>query len=86
MKIAFSKNFIKGAKKLPKQTREKLHARIILFVENQTHHSLRNHALAGKYKEYRSIDITGDVRVLYFNLSDYEIVFDEIGTHSQLYG
>lgn len=85
MKVSFSKNFIKRAKKIPKSTKLKLHTNITLFVKNPTHPSLRNHALSGAYKEYRSINITGDVRALYLSLSDNEVIFDEIGTHSQLY-
>ena len=85
MRVAFSKNFIKHAKKLPKSTKLKLYDRVDLFIKNPTHPSLRNHALTGAYKEYRSINITGDVRALYLTISETEVVFDEIGTHSQLY-
>lgn len=86
MNVAFSKNFIKRAQKLPRPVQKSVHLKISLFIENPNHPSLRNHALRGAYKEYRSINITGDVRALYRTLSDDEIVFDDIGTHAQLYG
>lgn len=85
MTISYSKNFIREAKKLNKQQQQKLQERIELFNKNPLHPVLRNHALKGKYKTYRSIDITGDVRALYVQKED-EAIFDTVGTHSQLYG
>jgi addiction module RelE/StbE family toxin len=85
MTLAYSKNFIKQAKKLQAPTRTKLQERIALFVDNPLNPQLRNHALSGKYKEYRSIDVTGDIRALYITTSS-ETIFEHIGTHSQLYG
>lgn len=85
MTISYSKNFIKLAKKLSPELRKKLLERIEVFSENPLHPSLRNHQLKGKYKEYRSIDITGDMRALYLQ-KEHEAIFDAVGTHSQLYG
>jgi addiction module RelE/StbE family toxin len=84
MQVSYSKNFIKQAKKLSPELRKKLHERIVVFCDNSLHPLLRNHALKGKYKKYRSIDITGDVRALYLQ-KENEAIFDTIGTHSQLY-
>ncbi|HUC89268.1 MAG TPA: type II toxin-antitoxin system mRNA interferase toxin, RelE/StbE family [Patescibacteria group bacterium] len=85
MTISYSKNFVKQAKKLNLELRKKLLERIETFSENPLHPSLRNHQLRGKYKEYRSIDITGDMRALYLQ-KEHEAIFDAVGTHSQLYG
>jgi addiction module RelE/StbE family toxin len=85
MNVSYSKNFIKQTKKLSPEFRQKVLLKINLFSENPLHQELRNHPLKGKYKIYRSIDITGDVRALYLQ-SESEAVFDVIGTHSQLYG
>ena len=85
MTIAYSKNFMKQAKKLGKPARQRLLERIRLFSDNPLHPELRNHPLRGKYKAYRSIDVTGDVRALYLT-QDHRVIFDAIGTHSQLYG
>lgn len=85
MTISYSKNFIKQAKKLSPELCKKLLERIELFSENPLHPTLRNHQLKGKYKAYRSIDITGDVRALYIQ-KEREAIFDTVGTHSQLYG
>lgn len=84
MQISYSKNFIKQAKKLSPELRKKLQERIGVFCDNPLYPLLRNHMLKGKYKQYRSIDITGDVRALYLQ-KENEAIFDTIGTHSQLY-
>ena len=85
MKIAYTKNFVKQSKKLPLTTKNKLIQRLADFKENPLDPTLRNHPLKGKYKNYSSINITGDVRALYLQKED-EARFDIIGTHSQLYG
>jgi YafQ family addiction module toxin component len=85
MNISYSKNFMTQAKKLSPKVRQKLLERIEMFAENPLHPMLRNHQLKGKWKEYRSIDVTGDVRALYLQREN-EVIFDTIGTHSQLYG
>lgn len=85
MIVSYSKTFIKKAKKLPPKQRQQLTERIELFINNPLDTTLNNHPLKGKYKEYRSINIAGDLRALYLQ-KDEEIIFDTVGTHSQLYG
>jgi addiction module RelE/StbE family toxin len=85
MTISYSKGFIKQAKKLNPETRKRLLERVAIFSDNPLHSVLRNHQLKGKYKEYRSIDVTGDIRALYLQ-KENEAIFDMVGTHSQLYG
>jgi addiction module RelE/StbE family toxin len=85
MRIAYSRNFIKQSKKLSPDMRLKLTRRIVLFTDNPLDPRLRDHRLKGKYKEYRSIDVTGDFRALYL-LRENEAIFDIVGTHPQLYG
>jgi mRNA-degrading endonuclease YafQ of YafQ-DinJ toxin-antitoxin module len=85
VKISYSKGFIKQAKKLSPELRQKLQVSLRVFGDNPLDPALRNHALKGKYREYRSIDVTGDVRALYLQKFD-EAIFDAAGRHSQLYG
>ncbi len=85
MTISYSKNFIKQSKKLDKSTRQHLLKRIKLFSENPLDSQLNNHPLKGKYKTYRSINVTADFKALYLTQDDH-IIFDIVGTHSQLYG
>lgn len=43
------------------------------------------HKLKWKYGIYRSINVTGDYRII-FRLKDDTIFIDMFGTHSELYG
>lgn len=76
MKIRRSKTFLKHYKKLPKKIQEKTDDVLMVFFANPMDLILRNHALLGKYFGCRSIDITGDYRIVFRELSDgfYEFV------------
>jgi addiction module RelE/StbE family toxin len=84
MKASSSKRFQREYAKLPKKLRDKVDERLLLWQRNPHHPQLHNHQLVGKYAAYRSINITGDLRTLYLARDD-EIIFDQLGTHSQLY-
>lgn len=85
MKVRFHKNFEKQYKRLKKGQKERFQERLILFLENPFHAILGNHPLKGKYRGYRSINITGDLRAIYKFVSQREFVFVAIDTHGNLY-
>lgn len=86
MQIEYSKKFIKEFKKCPAGIKTNFKKRLKIFVNNQSHPILNNHPLAGKLKNYRSINITGDWRAIYEEIDGCQIAyFVAIGTHSQLY-
>jgi len=85
MVIQTTKAFDKQYAKLNIKIKTSFKKRVELFKANPFDVSLRNHALKGKYLGFRSIDITGDVRVLYTTQGNTIIVFGFIGTHSRLY-
>lgn len=85
MVIETTKAFDKQYAKLNVKVKISFKRRVTLFKANPFDISLRNHALKGNYLGFRSIDITGDVRVLYTTQGDTIIIFGFIGTHSQLY-
>lgn len=85
MKIKFHKNFEKKYKILPKKLKEKVKERNINFVNNPFDPVLNNHALKGKYFGYRSINITGDVRIIYKFLEKEAVLFIDVDSHSNLY-
>ena len=47
---------------------------------------LNNHALNGKYGGYRSINITGDYRLIYEECGTDAVRLIDIDTHGNLYG
>jgi len=85
MKIYFHKNFEKQYKKFKKNEQAKVQERLTTFLEDQFDPQLNNHALKGKYVDYRSINITGDLRAVYKSISQDKSIFVIIDTHSNLY-
>jgi addiction module RelE/StbE family toxin len=85
MIIQTTKGFEKQYSKLNAKIKDQFKNRVVIFKNNPFEVSLRNHALKGRYLGYRSIDITGDVRVLYTVKGNTVVIFGFIGTHSQLY-
>lgn len=63
----------------------KFQERLDLFIKNKKNPILRDHNLIGKLKSFRAFSITGDVRVIYSEEPKDEIIFIDIGTHSQVY-
>lgn len=84
MYIQFSKRFQKSLDKQPLKIKNKFKTKILIFREDQFHYSLNNHALTGKLKGWRSINITGDIRVHYKEMKN-GVILTNIGSHSDLY-
>jgi len=85
MTIQLHKTFKKQYEKLTQAQKGKFKERRSIFLQDEFNPILNNHALKGAYQGYRSINITGDIRVIY-RKSSGEIFFVEIGSHSKLYG
>lgn len=85
MKIRLHRNFERQYKKLRRQEKEKFKERRNLFLQNQFDPILNNHSLHGKYEGYRSINITGDLRVVYELINKDTAYFVAIDSHSNLY-
>lgn len=86
MKVSFHKRFDKSYLKCPLKVQKQFKKRLKLFLENPYHSLLENHALHGGWKDFRSINITGDFRALYYHLGEESVEFFIIDTHSNLYG
>ena len=85
MKIIFHKNFEKQYVKLSKSLKTKVKARIVIFQGEQYNIILNNHALHGKFTGYRSLNATGDIRIIYKMVDNNSVIFTDIGSHSKLY-
>lgn len=86
MKYQFHNHFKKAYLKLPGKIQKTVDDKLFLFSKDPFAESLRNHFLMGKYKGYRSINITGDYRAVYKEMSKNKVIFVKLGTHSELYG
>lgn len=85
MKTSYSSEFKKQYKKLSAKIRKQTKERLAILIEDEINPMLKNHKLHGDYSEYRSINITGDIRVVYQKISLNHIFLIAIGSHSQLY-
>lgn len=86
MKLKFSKKFKKQYDKSDAKIRSVFEKRLQMFMKDQFDSQLNNHQLAGNFKGYRSINITGDWRAIYSQSEEDEVlIFEMLGTHSQLY-
>lgn len=88
-RIDYSKEFLKQLKKSPLDIKIAFRKRFELFLQEPFNPLLRNHPLTGEYSKNRSINITGDWRVIFSEIEEKDgkvIQLKLIGTHSQLYG
>ena len=86
MKIKLHKNFLKQYQRLRKNEKKRFQERRDLFLQDEFDPILNNHSLRGKYLGCRSINVTGDLRIIYRKNSTMEIIFVTIDSHSNLYG
>lgn len=88
MLINYGRKFAKQYDKADFKIKEALKNRVRLFKEDPFNPLLNNHALTGQYSGYRSINITGNWRAIYAEYvidNEKVIIFEMLGTHSQLY-
>jgi addiction module RelE/StbE family toxin len=86
MLILHSSRFIKKAAKLDQKLRKALRERLGIFDIEPNHPLLNNHALQGKRRHQRSINITGDWRLIYEQVDSSTVRLLDIDTHTNLYG
>lgn len=71
--------------KIRPRERGRLRERLTIFLRDPYHPTLHNHPLRGKYLDYRSINITGDLRAIFKYINNDDCVFVALGTHHDLY-
>ncbi len=85
MEIFFRKSFQKDFAKCSLKIQTQTEVRVALFLADRFNPLLNFHALRGEYENCFSINITADMRVIFY-LSGEDIHLMRIGSHSQLYG
>lgn len=78
--------FKKMYNRLDKRIQKKADERLMLFVTNSLHTILNNHPLTDEWAGCRSINVTGDFRIVYRERGENIFSLEAIGTHNQLYG
>ena len=82
--VHYHRNFKKQFKRLPKNIQNKFGISLAVFLSDPYSMELNDHSLAGEWRGYRSIDITGDIRAVY-KIENETNLFVAIGSHNQLY-
>lgn len=59
--------------------------RIQLFQQNPRSPILHAHRLTGTKKDLYSFSVTGDIRIIYMQISKDETLFLDVGSHNQVY-
>lgn len=85
MQFLYSSKFKKQFKKFPKKIRIQAINRLELLTKNEFHQLLSNHKLHGELGDYRSIAVTGDIRIIYKKMEQNMCYLIAIGPHSELY-
>ena len=86
MTVRYGRHFKKQFRKLPPKTQRQFERRLKLFLADSRHPMLNIHALSGKYDRCLSMNVSGDIRVIFEHQRDRsEILLLKISTHSQLY-
>lgn len=86
MIVIRTKQFSKKAPRLSSKIKRVLAEKLELFMANPFSVILNNHALHGVLRKYRSIDVTGDYRLIYEQYDSDVVLLIDIDTHSNLYG
>jgi len=84
MQIIYSRRFKKEYKKCPEEIKILFARKLKTLLENPDYPLLNNHPLTGELLGYRSVNVTGDWRLI-FQSNNESIILEAIGTHSQLY-
>ena len=86
MKIIETARFLKKADKLTPKLQKVYSERLRLFATDPYHPLLNNHRLSGDRRHQRSINITGDWRLIFERSDENTIRLIDIDTHPNLYG
>ena len=88
IKITYSPSFKRAYKKTLKNNSARqhlFHSKILLFLQDAFHSQLRTHKLKGTLKDFYSFSIEYDLRVIFYFISETEVVFEDIGSHDEVY-
>jgi addiction module RelE/StbE family toxin len=86
MQFDTHRQFERQYKKISATIREKLWERLEMLEVDSSHPLLHDHKLNPPFEGYRSINITGDYRLVYKKLAADTYYLRAVGTHHQLFG
>ena len=78
--------FKRQFQKLPPKLQDRVQERLTMHIIDESNPLLNDHKLEHPYEGYRSINITGDYRLVYKRIDKNTYYLRAVGTHHQLYG
>lgn len=88
IEVAFTSAFVRSLKRSVGKNpvrRTRFEKALGTFIENPFAESLRTHKLSGKLKERWSFTVEYDLRVIFRFLENGNAIFEEIGSHDDVY-
>ncbi|MEK7141843.1 MAG: hypothetical protein AAB800_04890 [Patescibacteria group bacterium] len=85
MDIELSTNFLKRARRLSAQEKQKLSERTEWFRINPHDPRLKTHALTGKLKGLYAFSVSFGTRVTYLLVTKTTALFTDVGSHDEVY-
>ncbi len=85
MEVIFKKSFLKSAENIPWKIQELLAKQIDIFKKNPDDNRLHNKKLSGKLKDFYSLRLTRDYRIIYYFESKNKAMFVYIGHRKDIY-
>jgi len=88
IELVWDTAFLKILKKWKKKHPElisKFEEKLTLFCEEPYHPSLKMHSLSGNLKDYSSLSITYEYRLIFQFISEDKVLLIDIGTHDEVY-
>ncbi len=86
MRFIFAPRYKRQFRKLTDALQKKAMERLALFMQDEFHPLLGNHLLRREWEGCRSINVTGDYRMVFKKISEHVTSLEAIGTHHELYG
>ena len=70
---------------MPLNVQNKTKEVLKILLKSSNHKSLRRHKLKGKLKNFESLDVTGDIRILIHSKTLEVVDIIDIGNHNYFY-
>ena len=85
MRFIFERVYKRQYKKLSASMHDRIDERLLLLLTDVSNPLLNDHPLNPPFEGNRSINITGDYRLVYKKIDAHTYFLRAIGTHDQLY-
>lgn len=81
MTVGYTPSFIRAYKHLPSSLQHEIKEKIVLFMEDPKHASLRVHKLKGRLQDRWSFSVNYKYRIVFQFVSPDEVIFLTVGDH-----